>query len=422
MVNQVISVNKKKYAVGLFWQPVSNVQNSRAYARTLARGVDKKLNLFAEYHTMVALGSTRYGHRSSMPSAAAAVVSALPEYTSFLAAFDGGDFFYVVAVRNGIILHDRAYDTMDAARREYFSLAEIPDWGGFIAPAQWGAPRAVERGLAGLLSGVSHVNLRWISRTRGRLLSLLFVVLFIMAFVAIFRDPIMQVIYPRPKINNINPELAAEYKRRIAEKNRELDAQFNIAKKGPDVAAPLVMPYEKLPDMTARAEMCYRAMGLLMQPVAGWNQTTLSCGEKYATAEFRRDFGSLGDFYEIATGLMPGAYVQEQGPDTLMVRVALPTLPEFSSIDERDADTVMRDVRTAFQSINTDVSTDIVVDTISNGTQSANVNVIEVSASSKMVPVQFMQIFGNFGGVYMTGCTWGVKNRTWNYEVIIYAK
>ena len=33
-----------------------------------------------------------------------------------------------------------------------------------------------------------------------------------------------------------------------------------------------------------------------------------------------------------------------------------------------------------------------------------------------------MKIFEEFGGVYMMQCAWNVASRTWNYEVIIYAK
>ena len=35
---------------------------------------------------------------------------------------------------------------------------------------------------------------------------------------------------------------------------------------------------------------------------------------------------------------------------------------------------------------------------------------------------QALKIFEDFGGVYMTRCTWNVSARIWNYEVIIYVK
>ena len=100
MPSQVITVDRKKYAVGLFWQPTGAGYVARAYARLLARSVDKKLNLYTEYRAMVGLGAKKFGHRVGMDSAAAAVTDALGEYTSFLAVFSADANFYLVAVRN----------------------------------------------------------------------------------------------------------------------------------------------------------------------------------------------------------------------------------------------------------------------------------------------------------------------------------
>jgi hypothetical protein len=49
-------------------------------------------------------------------------------------------------------------------------------------------------------------------------------------------------------------------------------------------------------------------------------------------------------------------------------------------------------------------------------------NVVEVGARSKLTPPEFMKIFRDLQGVYMTLAEWDVASRTWNYEVIIYAK
>jgi hypothetical protein len=82
----------------------------------------------------------------------------------------------------------------------------------------------------------------------------------------------------------------------------------------------------------------------------------------------------------------------------------------------------VRDITTAFQGIDTNVETLVVVDTLTNGVDTASVNVVEVGAESKLVPMQFMKIFDEFGGVYMMQVSWDVRSRSWNYEVIVYAK
>lgn len=419
MSGQVITINRKKYAVGLFWQPTGAGYVARTYARALARSVDKKLNLYTEYRGMVGLGARRAGHRSGMDSAAAAVTDALGEYSSFLAVFGIDKYFYLVAVRNGVILEDKLFTSESDARAEYFKLSEIPDWGALFAPAPWGMPRAVERNLSDLIVRAVRAPLRPISRVGAGLVSGVLIIVFVVGSMWFFRDPLEQMA-TTSELSNISPELAAEFEKQVQEKNKELDAVFEIEK--PALPGPIVLPYEYLPDPMARAQVCYQAMAFLMQPITGWSQTNVECGETHAIAQFSRDYGTLDDFYMMATELMPASFVQQQSDNALTVRAKLPDVPTYASIDERDVETVLRAVMTAFQGIDTPADAAMVVDTLTNGVDTVYLNVVEVAAESKLVPTQFMQIFDDFGGVYMTRCAWNASARTWNYEVIIYAK
>lgn len=420
MTNQVVHVHRKKYATGLFWQPIGAGFVARNYAKNLAKSVDKKLNLFTEFRGMIGLGARRVGHRAGMPSIAAEVMESMAEYTSFLGAFATDKRYVVIAVRNGVILEDKVFETEADAREEYVKLSKIPDWGALIAPGAWGMPRAIERDLYDVVMGGAHAPLHAISRFTSRMTAFLILAVFLVGLLFLFREPIGQMLAPRPQMADVNPELVAEYKRQIEEKNKELDAKFEIEKPLPP--EPIVMPFENLPDPVQRAQVCYQAIGFVMQPVAGWNQLSATCGETHVNAEFQRSFGTLGEFYNIAAGLMPGVFVGEESDDFLVVQAKLPSVKTFASQDERDAETIVRDVVTAFQSIDTNIETNIVVDTLTNGVDIATVNVVEIAASSKLVPMQFMKIFENFGGVYMTACTWDASRRIWNYEVIIYAK
>ncbi|MBQ2017711.1 MAG: type 4b pilus protein PilO2 [Alphaproteobacteria bacterium] len=420
MAGQILSVNRKKYAVGLFWQPMGAVVGARNYARNLARSVDKKLNLYTEYRAMVGLAARKNGARAGMLCAAAEVMESFSEYTSFLAVFPVSSGFYMVAARNGVILVDKLFSSENDARNEYVKLSEIPDWGAFFAPGAWGMPRAAERNIGDLLNGQSKAVLKTISRFGPRMLSALLIGVFVLFMAFVFHDSVRQVFMPRPQVAELNPELVAEYKKQIEEKAKELDEQFEIEKTPPP--EPIVMPFELLPDSSERAQQCYQAIAFLMQPVTGWSQVNVVCGETHAIADFKRDFGTLDSFYNIATDLMPGAFVNEVDEDTLRVQVALPKLDAYSSQDERDADTVVRDVTSVFQGLNEIVDIDIVVDTLTNGVDVETVNVVEVGADSKLIPQQFMEIFADFGGVYLMQAGWNARTRSWNYEVLIYAK
>ena len=334
-----------------------------------------------------------------------------------------------IAIKAGELLYSKqsefqkveVFETESAAREEYVKLSQIPDWGALIAPGAWGMPRAIERTLYDIVGGHSlQATLHTISRVGSRMTSVLMFAAFAVLLLYLFREPIGQMLAPRPQVADINPELVAEYKRQIEEKNKELDVQFEIEKPLPP--EPIVMPYENLPDPVSRAEVCYRAIGFVMQPITGWNQMIATCGETNVSAEFKRTFGTLADFYNMASDLMPGILVGEQSEDLLLVQANLPTVETIASQDERDPETIVRDITSAFQGIDTRVETNIVVDTLTNGVDVATVNIVEIAVSSKLTPMQFMKIFQDFGGVYMTSCTWDVSRRIWNYEVIIYAK
>ena len=189
MPGQVITVDRKKYAVGLFWQPTGAGYVARTYARTLARSIDKKLNLYTEYRAMVGLGGKKLGHHSGMESAAAAITDSFGEYTSFLAVFAVDKFWYLVAVRNGVILEDKLFEKEQDARSEYFKLSEIPDWGAVFAPGAWGMPRAVERNISDVLNRSARSVLRPISHVRAGVVSAVLAVVFAVGLLWFFRMP-----------------------------------------------------------------------------------------------------------------------------------------------------------------------------------------------------------------------------------------
>ena len=420
MSGQYVYVKRKKYASGLIWQPMVSGFTTRAYAQKLANGIDKHLNLYIRYNGMVGLGARSKGHRSGMPSVAIEIVNALPGYSSMLGAFKVDNKYVLVAVRNGVILQDLLFDDEESAREKYAELNEIPDWNASFAPVSWGMPRAVERNLMELLSGRVHSVLHPISLFARSILSTVLFAVFVFVVLYFFREPINQMFAPKPQIAKINPELAAEYKRQIEEKEKELDKEFEMRQE-PEYQ-PIVMPYDSLPDPFERADLCYRAIGFLMQQIAGWDQTVVECDKSHATATFKRSFGTLDDFYVMAGNIIPGVFVQEINDNEVLVRAKLPDRILAQSYDERDTGTIVRELTSRFQSINMDAEIVPMVDVVSNGAETREVFFVGVSAESKLIPEQFMTIFEDFGGVYMTRVSWNATRKTWNYEVIIYAK
>ena len=343
-------------------------------------------------------------------------MDSLSEFVSFLAAFNINEHYYLIAVRNGIIIRDILIEDGESARKLYAKLSSMPDWGTLIAPSNWGIPKSQEKNISELISNANIAHLRSIGFIKTLWPSMLFAFLFILFGIYILSNPIKT---PSDTGANLNTELANEYRRQIELKKQEmLDKRIAIE----NAAQSFQYPYDNLPDMYERANLCYRAIAFVMQPIAGWNQTYAKCDSEYVSATFARDFGTLNDFYEIGGELMPGAIVQQVSDDEIIVRVKLPELNTSSSLDERDAETVARDIASVFQQIDANAEINTVSDTILNNGISENLNIVEVGVSSKLIPSEFMYAFKDFSGVYMTSVSWRANTRTWNYEFIIYTK
>lgn len=414
LIKQIININRKKFATGLFWQPLGLGNTAHNYAKYLSKTSDKKYTLFTEYKAMIGLVSGREGAHIGMVSAAAEVAGSLSDLISFLGVFLVDKHFYVIAVRNGVIIRDLLVESEDEARKLYTELSILPDWGALFAPASWGMPKSQEKNIRDLIKNVGFARLRPIGVVKSLWPSVLFSVLFVLFGFYIISHPVSK--KGDKKSVGINSEMAAEYRRQIEIKKQEQEIRKQ------ESLEPLHYPYDYLPNVMERARLCYKAIGFVMQPVMGWNQTYTKCDEQYVSATFTRDFGTLNEFYEYGAVLMPGAMVQQISENEILVRIKLPELKTFASQDERDQIAVARDIATNFQKINAKPEINVVMDTVTNGAESANINIVEVAASSKLIPTEFMQIFKDFEGVYMTSAVWKVNTRTWNYEVVIYTK
>lgn len=415
MIKQVININHRRFATGLFWQPLGVGNTAQNYAKQLIKNSDKKYTLYVGYKSMVGLTDTHEGATAGMPSAAIEVVSSLSDLVSFLGVFQVGTEYYLIAVRNGVIIRDILLTSAESARRLYTQLAEIPDWSALFAPAAWGIPKSQEKLLSDLVGHGASVRLRQISTVKSIIPHVILIGLFVVFGFYVLSNSVKNGGGNKLKIT---PERIEAYKKQIEQKKQQITEKISPT----TIEQPVDYAYNHLPNVMERANLCYQAIAFVMQPVMGWNQTYAKCDEEFVTATFARDFGTLNDFYEIGAELMPGAMVQEMSENEIIVRVNLPKLKTSSSIDKRDQETVIRDVTTIFQQSNIKADIQGVRDTVMNNGKTEYVYVTEVGVSSKLIPSEFMSAFKNFDGVYMPSVVWRASTRLWNYEVIIYSK
>jgi len=408
---QVITIERKKYATGLFWQPMAAGQNPRNFAGVLAKQISGTVKYFAEFRSMVGIGSRSMGHRRGMKIAAVEVVNSFAEYNSFLAAFFVPQGFWIVAVRNNIIIYDQLFSNEADAKREYANLAELPDWGIMVAPGYWTIPRAVERPLRDIVAGNSKVSLTPISSTFGNIFSLLLLGVFVFGAWYFFHEPIEKLFAPRTQQANINPELLEEYKRQLAAKN----AEHHVAPQPVRVK----MPYENLPDSQVRADQCWRGIAYVMQQVPGWVQTSAECDGLEARARLHRSYGTLAGLHESVRALMRDVVIAENTDSDVMIAVGLKQLTGTQSSPQNLAEDIVHSVNTLFQMIGATAS---VRPAIENAGSDMQANIVIVTTASKLKPAEFMEIFEGISPLYLQSAKWDARSRVWNYEVKIYAK
>jgi len=416
LVQQVITIARKKYASGLFWQPVAGGQNPRSFARKIAKFVPGRIKYFTEYHGMVGIGSFALGHRRAMPIAAAEIMESFSEYNSFLGVFAVKQGSYLLAVRNGIIIADRLHASEDAAHAEYNKLSELPDWGTLIAPGNWAAPRAEEKHLEDVVSGETKVVAQSVSGFGKWMVTL--VLLLIAAGIGgyLLKNPIMGMLSMHANPEKVD-QLAAEKYR------KSMEERAAMVKNNLPAPARLSMPYDALPDPVLRMRQCYDAITYLMQIIPGWNQVDATCDNTTATAHLHRSWGAMTDVLNFVKANMSDVTITENSDSDIVLTLDLVTLPTAARPPVMSASDVSRNVNSTFQLMGQTVDARPGVETVAgpNNTTAA-VNLVLASAASKLVPLEFIKIFADYSAVAVPSVGWTARDRTWNYEVKIYVK
>ena len=419
----MITISRRKYAAGLFWQPAGGRGSSRENAAKIARIAKMRASLFVAFAGMIGLAANRRGMTAGMPVAAAEAIESLGE-NNFLAAFSVREGYWLLSVRGGIIIKDAVFSDAESVQREYAALNAMPDWKILIAPADWNAPAAMERHLSDIVSGSKKYRLANISNLPGYVMTL--IVLAAAGFVGykFFEEPIKKMIAPTPRQMDVAPEIVEEYEKKLEEIEAPKPKQEPKKIRVP-------MPYDNLPSLGDKADQCRRAVAFLSQPIAGWVANSASCADGTATAHLLRNHGTIGDLYNEVGNKMPGVAIEETGGNDVILTARLRPLNGRTQIPIHSADEIMTAVQSVFQRINEDVDfrrdfVELEIPEISEGevpdTDASDVPVVKIDAVTKLQPREFIKIMNDLEGVRMPLVKWDNKNRNWIYEVIIFVK
>jgi hypothetical protein len=418
-----ITVSRKKYAVGLFWQPVSMQTRARESAIKINHRTKMHASLFGAFGGMVGLTNRLSGARANMPIAAAEAIESLSEKT-FLAIFSVNEGWWLLAVRGGIVIKDRVFDNIDDAKNAYMELNAMPDWALLIAPSDWKAPSAIEKNIADIISGTGKYRLTNISNTPGYIMTVLVLAVFVFGLYNFLGDSLKGMFAPRPAPVNIDPQVAAEYR-------RKLDLIEGVKPKLPPRIIHVEIPYNQLPDLSTKADQCWKAIAFLSQPITGWVVDKVSCMDGEANAHLLRNHGTIGDLKNEVLKKMPGVIVGESAGDDAILTAKLKRLNMEQKTPQFSSDEIMTAVQSIFQSINGDVDfrrdfVDLDIPQLGDNeildTDLKDVPVVMISATSKLEPREFIKIMNDVGSIQMSSVNWDNTNRKWSYDIVIYVK
>jgi len=417
LASGVINIDRKKYAVGLFWQPLPVGQTPRNFAKQLSKKIQGGVKFYTNFRSMVGVGSLALGHRRGMKIAAVEAVNHFSEYNSFLAEFFTPQGFWIVGVRNNIIIFDQLIQSEANAKQEFAKLVTLPDWDVIIASGSWNIPKAIEKPLRDIIVGNSKSYLIPISSAFGNMVSLIIFCAAVFGMWHLFQEPIIKMLAPRTQQIQINPEVLKEYKKQLEAKKAEIKEAIQ-----PEVV--VIHPYDNLPDPGLRADQCWRAIAFVMQPISGWVQQNAICEENTAKAMLKRDYGTLEGLYKSIDLLMgENVYVMENTESDVVISVDLtPLQPSGNNSPQTDIEDIIFSVNNIFQKIGEFANIKPSIESNGQGTATVTTNTVIINTDSKLKPDEFIKMFNKISPIFLSSVKWDARSRTWNYEVKIYAK
>ena len=420
----VVSVAGQRYAVGLIWQPLQNLDDPILEVRETAEsemGADLYC-LRPAATPQYGIGRTELDHRDGMPSLAAAVASVFADEPSMCGVFKVEEGWWLIAVRNDLILaeEDIVFSNEEEARRAYASLMAVPDWGVRIVPAEWQSEGTEDRDLATILQKARKVRLQPINAVRRTKFLLLIAVVIVLI--------VAWLIYSLIALwKNVFPDKKVEHK---------IQEPTVLPPVRPEPEKP--KPWETVVDLTAFLNQCWVSSYQIQAVVIpGWTMGNIECTPSGVATSWRltnikegrltwMNFGL--DEYQLENMKID---VSATG-DSATGKMVFTKLPMIASVPKLTAAELENDLKEIKQATNLNglqYSRQTLLDPPNrpDGTRPANqksYTYYSFAVSSDMSPKEWEWFFDKFSGLELLRIQYTPKGNgnNWTYEGRIYAK
>ncbi len=339
----IVTVDGQKYAVGLVWQPVQNLDDPIVEIRESAEseaGADLYC-LRPAATPQYGIGYSELGHRDGIPSLAASVATALTDRTSVCAVFRVDEGWWLVAIRNDLILaeEDIVFDNEVEAQRAYAAMMAVPDWDLRIVPPEWNIEGVERQDLAKLVAGTRKVRLQQINaqvRTKFLLFFAIAIVLGVAYLIWFLIKTLTGIIgEPTPLPGD-------------GDSGGIITTPVVPTPRGPE-------PWDVVPDMNAFFQQCWTSVYQVQSiTIPGWTMGTIQCTPKQLTTSWRMTDPKLGPLSLARFGIDSYNFDKDNFEMTIksdgtsadgLMKFDEPHIPTVSSVPRMTAKELEEDVR-----------------------------------------------------------------------------
>ena len=432
----LIKVGKTTYAVGLFWQPLQDVDDPIPEIRDTMES-DPTANLYTIHYgrsPQYGIGKTEKGHKEALPVASVAVLDALSDRSSFVAVFKVEEGWWFLVSRNDLILpeEDVLYQTEQEAKDAFNSMMAVPDWGYRIAPASWDVDDSEEIELEALLKKGTQVRLYSLGAVRGAKV-LIIIALVLIAVISAAVYAILNIIEKKESAPTFIAPVAPKADFSTAEPQRETEK-----------------PWQKLVSVPEFLDKCWSvSYQLKVMNVPGWTLGNIICehsGVKTAWTRKSEPYSRVA-WIEVALQeqykIKADSISMNQTGTEVQVTIKfdpLPIAPSSVATPTLDMSKLRKEVYDISQNLKMNISTQDGEVTVSPPTPPQGVpntqtiqpskvyKYLSFSFSSSMDPPAWEAFFQPFTGLEVTKIEYNptsdsaATSNNWKYEGRIYEK
>lgn len=414
-------VNDVTYAVSLFWQPLQDVDDPLPEVKETAEGVMEGADLYClrtGSSSQYGIGNSQEGHRPGQPSAAAAIADLFADRSSSVAVFEVDEGWWFVAVRNDLILseEDILYLNEEDAKRAFFAMMAVPDWGRKIAPASWEIEGTEEVDLWDILTpGPSKM----IRIGGGKDSKTLMIAGGAALVVLLIGYKLVSGLFSSSAPKQIRPIVP------LPAFTEEAPVQQVVE----------IKPWEHLTVMDEMLVRCYAGVQQARSMVIpGWALGSITCDNSGVTANWTMQWGHVGwvkrAFEEYSMEGMD--YYVSDDAQSAIATISIGDLPTHTSTPKYSLYEAREELNNIFQamkmqiSMQDEVGAPPVIKTTADGLGTETVRAARVysklrfSFSSEYPPGDWLSLFHKFPGSEITNLTFNPDNNIWQYEGQIY--